>query len=1637
MARLAPPLMPARHLLSWTATVLAALLAALSLPALAGAEMTATHRPLAIARPAQPNAARTAEWASARAEAARRVPADVGSFDERLGVPAVLRLAAPAPAAAPDVALTPEFAARAHLTKVAPWYRLAPADIASATLRDVHDTGSGGIIATFTQRVDGIEVFGESVQVLMDRSFGLIAVTGNIAGRGKAANGKANVFARGAAEALAVALADFDGAPANRASFRRGPATEGGYETWTVAAAARASGANAGQPGPERTVRVKPVLHHEPDALVPAYVIELSSPDSAFAYVVSAVDGSVLARHNQMANDAFAYRVYVDPTAMHAPLDGPQGNDMTPHPTGLPDNSMPPGFMSMSLRSWQNAPFSMNDPWLPAGATVTTGNNVDAYADLVAPDGFGAGDLRATTTSPNSFNRTYDPYAAADANTTQEMAAITNAFYVTNWLHDWFYDAGFDEAAGNAQASNFGRGGVQGDRMLVETLDYEGTNNANMYTPGDGASPRMQLFPWTPAPLSQCNVTSPPALAGAKAGAGASTNPASFSVTGSVVRPMSGTFSSSATTALAVGTGAEWVHVTDLNADGIPDLASANYTSNDVSVRLGTGGGAFAPAVSYAMGSGLFTVMTGDFNNDGKPDLVSANNASNNMSVRLGTGGGAFGARTDFAAALNPTVATVGRLNADANDDVVIANGGSNTVSVFLGNGAGGFAAKVDYACGAGPNWAAIGDVNGDGKRDVVTANYVANTISVLLGNGSGGFGAKTDFVVGAQPLTLSLADMNGDGKLDVVVANYGASTLGVLLGTGTGSFGAMTTYATPTGPVTVTTGDVTGDGIPDAAVCCDNVNQVAVLANNGAGVLGTAVSFSVGATPYGVTIADVTGDGQPDLLSANFTSNNVTLLTGAITMPAALCPPFTSVLNNRIAIFQFNGVCGMNDQILAAQGRGAIGAIVRSPVASPITLNLTGSGVTIPVMVLGSGDADALLAAIRAGTNVTASLQYQLSLRRDCAMDNQIVSHEWGHYLSTRLIGGGVGIFNNQGAGMGEGWSDFVALLMTVRTEDASAPGNASWEGSYAAAGFALHSTVAADNAYYFSIRRYPYSTDMTRNPLTFQHIQSSASLPPGAPHVADAEVRPMEEVHSTGEVWCSMLWECYAALLRDSGRLTFTQARDRMRDYLVASLKLTPASPTFVEARDALLLAAAASDTADCNRFRNAFAKRGLGMAAVAPPRYSNSNSPVVESYVWGGDLQLQALTISDSASTCDHDGYIDVGEDGLLTLTIGSPSVSTTLSNTTATFTSTNPALSFENGGVLHMPVMAPGTSVTASIRMHCSGATGMQAQDVHVSVTDPGLGDPTPRTADVALWGNADPSYAKTESVESRDLTWFSVPGAGSSAAAAWTVGLTSLSPLNHVFFAPNTDHVEEQSLVTPPIVVGSGPCSFTFQHAYWFETNYDGGVVEITQDGGATWTDLGAAMTPAYTGTIELDTGSPLAGRPAFTSMSAGFPALATASVNLGTAYAGKTIQVRFRLGSDMGFSEWGWMVDDIAFTGITNLPFLVPIPDTTPCSFAAVDGTTPTELSFAVTGANPVRGDATFRFALPNRSHVRIGLYDVSGRLVATLADGTFEAGTFDARWNRSSGAPVGPGVYFARLTQGGETRLARVCVLQ
>ena len=168
----------------------------------------------------------------------------------------------------------------------------------------------------------------------------------------------------------------------------------------------------------------------------------------------------------------------------------------------------------------------------------------------------------------------------------------------------------------------------------------------------------------------------------------------------------------------------------------------------------------------------------------------------------------------------------------------------------------------------------------------------------------------------------------------------------------------------------------------------------------------------------------------------------------------------------------------------------------------------------------------------------------------------------------------------------MGEGWSDFVALLMSVRPEDAG--GRATrLVGAWTAGSYIAQSSVIASNAYYF---RHPPL------PLHDRHDEAAASAESHG-HQRDDAVRSAEadrlrlgpEQRSTR--WARSGAPCSGNATRrsceTSGRLTFTQARDRMRNYLVASLKMTPSTPTLVDARDALLMVAYANDPKDYQLF------------------------------------------------------------------------------------------------------------------------------------------------------------------------------------------------------------------------------------------------------------------------------------------------------------------------------------------------------------------------------------------------------------------------------------------------------------------
>ncbi|MBK9715160.1 MAG: VCBS repeat-containing protein [Kouleothrix sp.] len=200
-----------------------------------------------------------------------------------------------------------------------------------------------------------------------------------------------------------------------------------------------------------------------------------------------------------------------------------------------------------------------------------------------------------------------------------------------------------------------------------------------------------------------------------------------------------------------VGFGPSSVVVGDFNGDGKPDLATANTHEADLSVLLNTTApGAttpsFNPQVTFAAGQSPYMLVANDLNADGRPDLAVANYFSDNVSVLLntatpGAGAPSFAAKVDFAAGDGAQALATSDLNGDGKPDLIAANYLADTASVLMSTTSAGasvptFAAKVDFAAGLGPQGIAAADINGDGRAELATTDGRSSSVSVLLNLG-------------------------------------------------------------------------------------------------------------------------------------------------------------------------------------------------------------------------------------------------------------------------------------------------------------------------------------------------------------------------------------------------------------------------------------------------------------------------------------------------------------------------------------------------------------------------------------------------------------------------------------------------------------------------------------------------------------------------------------------------------------------------------------------------------------------------------------------------------------------------------------------------------------------------------------
>ena len=318
------------------------------------------------------------------------------------------------------------------------------------------------------------------------------------------------------------------------------------------------------------------------------------------------------------------------------------------------------------------------------------------------------------------------------------------------------------------------------------------------------------------------------------------------------------------------------VSIGDFNLDEKPDLAVANLNSNTASVLLNTTPtGAptptFATKVDFPTGTGPYSVSMGDINGDGKPDLAVANFNSNTASILLNTTATGdptptFATKVDFPTGNSPRSVSMGDINGDGKPDLAVANFNSNDVSILVNTTATGaptptFATQVPFPTGNSPRSVSMGDINGDGKPDLAVANYNSNTASILLNTTATGaptptFAPQVPFPTGNKPRSVSMGDINGDGKPDLATANSVNATASILLNT-TPTGAPTPTFATkvdfpPAGnPASVSIGDINLDGKPDLATANAFTNTASILLHTTPKV--TAVTANTPDGIYGV----------------------------------------------------------------------------------------------------------------------------------------------------------------------------------------------------------------------------------------------------------------------------------------------------------------------------------------------------------------------------------------------------------------------------------------------------------------------------------------------------------------------------------------------------------------------------------------------------------------------------------------------------------------------------------------------------------------------------------------------------------------------------------------------------------------
>lgn len=585
---------------------------------------------------------------------------------------------------------------------------------------------------------------------------------------------------------------------------------------------------------------------------------------------------------------------------------------------------------------------------------------------------------------------------------------------------------------------------------------------------------------------------------------------------------------------------------------------------------------------------------------------------------------------------------------------------------------------------------------------------------------------------------------------------------------------------------------------------------------------------------------------------------------------PSLVCRPLanSSAVSGNIALID-RGTCLFVEKARNVQAAGASGIIVCNNENATILMGGTAVDITIPLVSLSSGNCALIKEKLRKNEEVQATIAYSerpVPAVLDASFDNGIVAHEYGHGISIRLTGGpeNSNCLNNNEQ-MGEGWSDFFTLVTSVKPDDVGTTGRGI--GTY----------VSDRNVNARGIRRQRYSTDMSINTQVFDDIIGTT-----APH-------PL------GEVWTSVLWDLYWKMVEVYGfddDLYRGKGGNNLAIQLVMDgMKLQACEPGFIDGRDAILAADILNNEGANQCFIwEVFARRGLGWSADQGDTDNRNDGK--QAFDLAPDCSRQLLITKNTTP------LIKAGDTISVAIEIANYKDSTA---TQITITDQLPVGTAYLAGSANAPATVENGTVQFKLDQLPSGESKILTYKISTPLNN----------------------FSKRQfldDMENGGTNWQTDTLAGTD---VWRINVLKVFSGRRAWYIPATIRRNDQllRLKNPLTVTGVQP-TLRFYHTYDTNPGLDGGIVQISNDGGTTWRNVDSLLfRNGYRGRVAAATFG-AAQLQAFWGKRDDF---FDSYLDL-RPFIGQQILVRFRFGTQVKETSrgTGWWLDDIEMFDLFN-----------------------------------------------------------------------------------------------------------------